>query len=67
MLGGWNEVSVWDGGGMGMFRDTGRSICRGSHKVIYRGFFCLNIFLLEFNLPTYSVTPSAHPIKCPPQ
>ena len=27
-------------------------------------FFC---FLLGFNLPTYSITPSAHPIKCPPQ
>ena len=25
------------------------------------------IFLLEFDLPTYSITPSAHPIKCPPQ
>ena len=23
-------------------------------------------FLLEFNLPTYSITPSAHPAKCPP-
>ena len=23
-------------------------------------------FLLVFNLPTYSITPSAHPIKCPP-
>ena len=23
------------------------------------------IFLLEFNLPTYSITPSAHPAKCP--
>ena len=26
-----------------------------------------NFFLLEFNLPTYSITPSAHPIKCLPQ
>ena len=25
-----------------------------------------NIFLLVFNLPTYSITSSAHPIKCPP-
>ena len=25
------------------------------------------IFLLVFNLPTYRITPSAHPIKCPPQ
>ena len=25
------------------------------------------LFLLEFNLPKYSITPSAHPIKCPPQ
>ena len=24
-------------------------------------------FLLEFNLPTYSITPSAHPFRCPPQ
>ena len=23
-------------------------------------------FLLKFNLPTYSITPSAHPIKCHP-
>ena len=23
------------------------------------------IFKLEFNLPTYSITPSAHPVKCP--
>ena len=28
-------------------------------------FFC--IFLLEFDLPTYSITPSAHLVKCPPQ
>ena len=25
------------------------------------------IFLLEFNLPTYSILPSAHPVKCSPQ
>ena len=25
------------------------------------------LFLLEFNLPTYSITPSAHPTKCPLQ
>ena len=24
-------------------------------------------FLLVFNLPTYRITPSAHPVKCPPQ
>ena len=30
-------------------------------------FFFLYIFLLEFNLPTYSIASSAHPIKCPPQ
>ena len=30
-------------------------------------FIFLNFYLLEFNLPTYSITPSAHPIKCPPQ
>ena len=29
-------------------------------------FFYMDIFLLEFDLPTYSITPSAHPIKCPP-
>ena len=28
-------------------------------------FFFLYIFLLEFNLPTYNITPSAHPVKCP--
>ena len=32
---------------------------------------CQNLFykffLLVFNLPTYRITPSAHPIKCPPQ
>ena len=27
----------------------------------------LSLYLLEFDLPTYSITPSAHPIKCPPQ
>ena len=26
--------------------------------------FSFLIFLLEFNLPTYSITPSAHPPKC---
>ena len=26
--------------------------------------FC-TYFLLEFDMPTYSITPSAHPIKCP--
>ena len=29
-------------------------------------FFFQNI-LFNFNLPTYSITPSPHPIKCPPQ
>ena len=29
-------------------------------------FFCF-VFLLEFNLPKYIITPSAHPIKRPPQ
>ena len=24
-------------------------------------------FFLEFDLPTYSITPSAHPVRCPPQ
>ena len=28
--------------------------------------FCV-YFLLELDLPTYSITPSAHPVKCPPQ
>ena len=27
----------------------------------------INLFLLVFNLPTYRITPSAHPIKCPSQ
>ena len=27
-------------------------------------FFCI-LFLSEFDLPTYSITPSAHPIKVP--
>ena len=31
----------------------------------FHDFFFLHFFLLEFNLPTYSITPSAHPIKCP--
>ena len=30
-------------------------------------FFIINLFLLVFNLPTYRITPSAHPVKCPPQ
>ena len=30
-------------------------------------FFNKLIFLLVFNLPTYRITPSAHPVKCPPQ
>ena len=31
-------------------------------------FVCFFVyFLLEFDLPTYSITPSAHPVKCPPQ
>ena len=30
-------------------------------------FFYTFIFLLVFNLPTYRITPSAHPVKCPPQ
>ena len=29
-------------------------------------FVCV-YFLLEFDLPTYSITSSAHPVKCPPQ
>ena len=29
--------------------------------------FFINLLLLVFNLPTYRITPSAHPIKCPPQ
>lgn len=46
MLGSWNEVSGGMGEGWGMFRNTGRSICRGSHKVICRVLFvCLNIFI----------------------
>ena len=27
--------------------------------------FVLFLFLLEFNLPTYTITPSVHPAKCP--
>ena len=34
---------------------------------ILPGLIFLVYFLLEFDLPTYSITPSAHPIKCPPQ
>ena len=30
-------------------------------------YFLFIYFLLLFNLPTYSITPSAHPTKCPPQ
>ena len=29
--------------------------------------FFLHLFLFKFNLPTYIIIPSAHPIKCPPQ
>ena len=33
-----------------------------------RFFFLFSyLFLLKFDLPTYSITPSAHPIMCPPQ
>ena len=30
-------------------------------------FLRMCIFLLEFDLPTHSITPSAHPVKCPSQ
>ena len=30
-------------------------------------FFFFHLFLLKIDLPTYSITPNAHPIKCPPQ
>ena len=30
-------------------------------------FLIKNLFLLVFNLPTYRITSSAHPVKCPPQ
>ena len=32
-----------------------------------QAFFLIINFLLAFNLPTYRITPSAHPIKCPSQ
>ena len=32
-----------------------------------RFIFLFKKILLEFNLPTYSITPRAHPTKCPPQ
>ena len=32
---------------------------------IFVGGIVVIVILLEFDLPTYSVTPSAHPIKCP--
>ena len=34
--------------------------------IFYLFLFCLINFLLVFNLSTYRITPSAHPIKCPP-
>ena len=41
------------------------------HYSIHFYTFTLDIFLiyflLVFNLPTYRITPSAHPVKCPPQ
>ena len=39
------------------------SVCWGDGHSSPAGFF-LYIFLLEFDLLTYSITPSAHPIKC---
>ena len=38
-----------------------------STKILTVIIFSSLSFLLVFNLPTYSVTPSAHPVKCPPQ
>ena len=29
-------------------------------------FFFVYIYILEFDLPTYSITLSAHPVNCPP-
>ena len=36
----------------------------GTRTILEINFY---FFKLKFNLPTYSVTPSTHPIKCPPQ
>ena len=36
----------------------------GERILLYLLFICL--FLLKFHLPTYSVTPSAHLVTCPP-
>ena len=42
------------------------AICLSCNSISWS---CTNfLFLkLKFNLPTYSLTPSAHPVKCPPQ
>ena len=34
---------------------------------VFEFVFFICIFLLEFDLPTYNIIPSAHPVKCPPQ
>ena len=37
-------------------------------EALYIYIFLNNKFIfLVFNLPTYRITPSAHPVKCPPQ
>ena len=46
--------------------DVPSSVCGLCYRLHFKKNF-LYIFLLEFNLPIYSVTPSAHPIKCLPQ
>ena len=48
------------------------SLIRGMGKMLeiyihVHYYFFSHLFLLKFDLPTYSITPNAHPIKCPPQ
>ena len=61
-----------------LYRGGSRGSGRGSHLpkltekdsrmdcwFLHEKDYFLYVFLLEFDLPTYSITPSAHPVKCP--